>query len=59
MSALIDISRIAEILGLSRKHVTDRLSKHPSFPRPVVNVSRKTRRWSESDIMEWAAKPQK
>jgi predicted DNA-binding transcriptional regulator AlpA len=50
----VDVAGIAEILGVSRKHVTDRLSKHPSFPAPVIAISRKTRRWLREAIMEWA-----
>jgi predicted DNA-binding transcriptional regulator AlpA len=56
MSALIDTGQIAERLGLNREYVTDKLTKRPDFPRPVVNLSRKLRRWSEADVMAWLAK---
>jgi predicted DNA-binding transcriptional regulator AlpA len=51
----IDTARIAEILGVSREYVTDRITKRPGFPRPVINVSRKVRRWSEAEVRKWAA----
>ena len=54
MNDTIDTERIADILGCTRKHVTDRLTKRPDFPAPVVDISRKTRRWREDDIRAWA-----
>lgn len=57
MSTLIDTARIAQILGVTRVYVTDRITKRPDFPKPIINVSRKVRRWSESEVMTWAAKP--
>ena len=57
MSALLDTADIAQILGLTRAYVTDKLTKRPDFPRPVVNVTRRIRRWRESDVRAWAAGP--
>jgi predicted DNA-binding transcriptional regulator AlpA len=54
MSALLDTGQIAELLGLKRTYVTDKLTKQPDFPRPEVNRSQKLRRWKESDVMAWA-----
>lgn len=50
---LLDTQGIAELLGLSRGHVTNRLTKRPGFPRPVVNISARTRRWSLNDVQKW------
>jgi predicted DNA-binding transcriptional regulator AlpA len=55
MSALIDTAKIAQLLGVTREHVTDRLTKRPDFPRPAVNLSRRLRRWSEADVRAWLA----
>jgi predicted DNA-binding transcriptional regulator AlpA len=55
MSALIDTGQIANMLGVSREHVTDRLTKRPDFPKPEVNISRRLRRWSEADVRAWFA----
>lgn len=58
MSDLIDTAGIAELLGTSRKHVTDRVTKQPDFPPPVVNRSQRLRRWAREQVMQWAASGQ-
>ena len=50
----IDTKAIADILHVSRPHVTDKLTKKPDFPAPVVNRSRKMRLWLRSEIEAWA-----
>lgn len=50
----IDTAQIAEILRLTRQHVTDKIIKRPDFPKPVVYVSRRTRYWSREDVIRWA-----
>lgn len=50
----IDTGEIAKLLRVTRPHVTDRLSKSPDFPVPVVNRSRKLRLWLRSEIEAWA-----
>ena len=52
---LLGTAQIAELLGLSQKHVTDRLTKEPTFPAPAVAISRKTKRWRRADVEAWAA----
>lgn len=54
MTETIDTAQIAQILGVSRKHVTERLVKRPDFPKPRINVSQKCRRWAEADVLAWA-----
>lgn len=44
---------IAALLGLSREHVTDRITKRLDFPKPFINVSRRTRYWRTVDVMAW------
>lgn len=51
---LIDTQAIAELLGVSRQHVTGRITKRPDFPRPVMDLSRRLRRWRLDDVIEWA-----
>jgi predicted DNA-binding transcriptional regulator AlpA len=53
MSALIDTGQIAEMLGVTRQHVTNRLTKRPDFPRPELNQSRRLRKWKEADVRSW------
>lgn len=50
MSALLDTGQIAKLLGLKRPYVTDKLTKRPDFPKPVVNASSRLRRWREADV---------
>jgi predicted DNA-binding transcriptional regulator AlpA len=50
---MIDTEGIARIIGVSRRHVTERVTKEPTFPAPVINLSRKTRRWSREQVMAW------
>lgn len=54
MSALLNTAQIAQLLGLEREYVTDKLTKRPDFPTPQVNVTQRLRRWSEADVMAWA-----
>lgn len=55
MSPTLDTQDIAELLGLTRPYVTDVLVKKPDFPPPVINRSRRIRRWAEEAVMAWAA----
>lgn len=50
---LLDTKQIAEMLTLSTDHVRNRLVKSPGFPPPVINISRRTRRWSLGDVQRW------
>lgn len=50
---MIDTEGIAKIIGVTRRHVTERVTKEPTFPAPVINLSRKTRRWSREHVMAW------
>ncbi len=50
MTALIDTGTIAEMLGVSRPYVTNRLTKLPDFPKPRIDLSQRLRRWAEADV---------
>jgi predicted DNA-binding transcriptional regulator AlpA len=45
---------IAELLGLEREYVTDKLTKRPDFPRPAIDKSQRLRRWLRADVERWA-----
>lgn len=49
----VDTAGIAALLGCTRAHVTDRLTKRPDFPRPIVNVSQKMRYWRLADVQDY------
>ncbi len=53
-SDLMDTQAIAELLGVSRQHVTGRLTKRPDFPRPAIDLSRRLRKWRRTDVLKWA-----
>jgi len=55
----LDTAGIAELLGLSRVHVTDRIIKRVDFPKPFINVSSRTRYWRTSDVLAWCQKEKK
>lgn len=59
MSAELDTEQIAKILGVSRAHVTDKLTKRSDFPPPSINVSRRIRKWRECDIRAWMSRQSK
>ncbi|OAD81833.1 hypothetical protein ATN89_22825 [Comamonas thiooxydans] len=52
----LDTAGIAAILGVTRVHVTDRITKRPDFPKPFINVSRRLRYWRVSDVQAWMGK---
>lgn len=49
----LDTQEIAELAGLTRKHVTNRVVTRPDFPKPVIWLSRQTRRWARADILAY------
>ena len=57
MSQWIDSQKAAELLGVTREHFTDRLSKRPDFPAPVINFSQRSKKWMLSDVLAWARGP--
>lgn len=44
---------IAQLLGVSRKHVTDRIVTRPDFPAPVIRASQRTRKWAQAEVLEY------
>jgi len=44
------IQGIAAMIGCTREHVTKRVVRKAGFPRPVVELSRKTRRWDRAAV---------
>ena len=55
----LDTAGIAELLGVTRVHVTDRITKRPDFPKPFINVSCRLRYWRTSDVLAWMQKGSK
>lgn len=59
MSAKLSATQVAELLGVSRKHFVDTISKRHDFPPPKIVVSRLTRFWDKDDVLKWAARPKR
>lgn len=57
--SLVDTAQIAAMAKVTRKQVTNRWTKRPDFPRPVQDVSQKTRRWDINDVREWLRQPRR
>lgn len=57
MTNEIDAAQVAQVLGVSRQHFTDRISEKPDFPKPVVNFSARSRRWRYDQVLRWRARP--
>lgn len=52
----LDTAGIAALLGVTREHATDRITKRPDFPKPYINVSRRLRFWRASEVQAWLLK---
>lgn len=50
---LVGTADIARILGVSRAHATNRITKRADFPKPVVNLTQRLRRWKRADVERW------
>lgn len=49
---LLDAQEIADMLGVCRREVTDRLSKRADFPQ-CYDISKKIKRWDADEIATW------
>lgn len=45
-----DTQDIANFLGVGRRYVTDELTKEPWWPKPIINMSQRIRRWRVADV---------
>ena len=59
MTPMLDTAGIATLLGVSTKHVRERLVHTADFPRPALSLSRKMRRWAAEDVQAWLDKQRK
>lgn len=50
---LLDTAGISKLIGLSRQHVTDVMTKRPDFPAPFINTSQRFRKWRRADVLEF------
>ncbi len=45
---------IAREFGVDRRTVTDRWTKRPDFPPPVLRINKQLVWWSSADVIRWA-----
>ncbi|EJE49604.1 hypothetical protein PMI14_05847 [Acidovorax sp. CF316] len=55
----LNTADIAQLLGCTRAHATNRVTKLPDFPAPVIDLSERMRWWSLAAIQSWLAKRRK
>lgn len=46
---------IAREFGVDRRTVTERWTKRPDFPPPVLRINKLLVWWSREDILRWAS----
>lgn len=51
-SELLGPEEVAELLALNRR-LAYRVMQRADFPPPVIDLSRKTRRWARSSVVTW------
>jgi len=51
----LDTLGIAQLLGMTRDHVTKRITKRMDFPPPSTNTSQRNRRWRRADVLDFKA----
>lgn len=44
---------IARLLSLSKRHVAERITNEPGFPKPFVFKGRGARRWQREEVTQW------
>lgn len=52
----VTTAEIATMAGCSRAHATDRLTKEPDCPRPVINRTQKLREWDRDAIAKFLSR---
>ena len=54
MTETLTIEGIATTLGVSVKHVRERLVHRPGFPAPYIVAGPRSRRWLTAEVIAWA-----
>lgn len=53
MNDLMTLDDIADLIGLPRPYVRDKLVKNPEFPPPAIRLSQRIRKWDRSSVRAW------
>lgn len=59
VTALVTTKDIAQLLGATQTYVTNRLTKRADFPKPVVNLSQRMRKWRACDVLAYIKSAQR
>lgn len=49
----LNTQEIAQLLGVTREHVTNKIVKRPDFPKPTINASQKMRKWAQHEVLAY------
>lgn len=50
------VKEIAANLEYSERYTRERIVHHPDFPKPIIAISRKKRKWLSDDVIAFAKK---
>lgn len=53
MTDMLTRADIAEMLNIEQRYVSESLEKRPDFPRPVLALSTRLKRWARDDVQRW------
>lgn len=59
MSDLITRADIAGMLNIEPRYVSETLEKRADFPRPVLSLSTRLKRWARGDVQHWLEQQRK
>lgn len=50
---LIGTKDISRMLGVTQAHCVGRVIKRPDFPKPVIDLSQRIRKWRKDDVLRF------
>ena len=53
MKPTMTTADIAQLVGVTRRHVTGQIVKRPGFPKPCINASQRLRAWPTSKVLAY------
>jgi predicted DNA-binding transcriptional regulator AlpA len=53
---LVGTLELSLMWQISRPYITNTVTKQPDFPKPALNLTRKTRRWLRVEVEAWRKK---
>lgn len=53
MKPTMTTADIAQLVGVTQRHVTGQIVKRPGFPKPCINASQRLRAWPTSKVLAY------